>query len=707
MNHTWEEFKEAYNNEQEARFGFCDLCDQIMTLQYPEYSIVRSQDILENDIEADPEDKGKKQILYLPKFFLDHVSNSRKGQIRKSFNENLPYMNNNGVKEWVLFLPKALSDEEKSWWQNWTTRVIQENKVTPVLYDSQAIFALLRKFKITGEYFKEEQDSNQTQIMDFYVEEVKQEIKEEVKEEVKQEVKEEVKEDVSQVKEEVKQEIVEQIKEEIKQAASNNITEDSSKSQEGKEENSQEESNEKPLFGNFLSSMGHLFVDEKEEVFDNQITKDFYKRFHDLDEKQKELTEEQFKIFTERRQASSVTNYIYDYRIDNIADISIEDLLYKARVICSNEQFERALYIYQYIADKNICPKDNEQELLDGIRECNDRLEYKYNMILGDFLFSTRDFINASEKFGKACKLVNVNYEAVTKMNESYGEALMDVGEFKGAWNKFEEALNTDSANQQIIERRDLAKYLEKGAHYFDSPWLSWLNVFIAPFYYLKARNLDTQNKDLKTKGEKLRKKALGGFILILCILALLILIPLLCKFVWNKVKVDEVETVSSLTPFDIQMRKGQYYRDNVTFEKIHYIDSAINCFKRAQRYMNTDTTAEIKYNEAIVYKEKYKQKVQNDISNDSATYFLSMRKPTEGLRLFKYMYDSNDNTKGKFGYCDTLGNVVIVPIYDFNYKTMDQTGETFKDGKAKVCLIVAPGDTTYFYIDKFGNPIE
>lgn len=704
MNHTWEEFKQAYNNEQEARFGFCDLCDQIMTLQYPEYSIVRSQDILENDIEADPEDKGKKQILYLPKFFLDHVSNSRKGQIRKSFNENLPYMNNNGVKEWVLFLPKALSEEEKSWWQNWTTRVIQENKVTPVLYDSDAIFALLRKFKITGEYFKEEIDSNQSQIMDFSLEEVKEEIKEEVKDEVKEEIKQSVEDKKEEIKEEVKQEVVEQIKEEIKQAASNNISEESSKNQ---EEKPQEETQEKPLFGNFLSSMGHLFVDEKDEVFDNQITKDFYERFHALDERQKELSEDQLKIFTERRQASSVTNYIYDYHIDNIADISVEDLLYKARVICSNEQFERALYIYQYIADKNICPKDNEQELMDGIRECNDRLEYKYNMILGDFLFSTRDFINASEKFGKACKLVNVNYEAVTKMNESYGEALMDVGEFKGAWNKFEEALNTDSANQQIIERRDLAKYLEKGAHYFDSPWLSWLNVFIAPFYYLKARNLDTQNKDLKTKGEKLRKKALGGFILILCILALLILIPLLCKFVWNKVKVDEVETVSSLTPFDIQMRKGQYYRDNVTFETIHYIDSAINCFKRAQRYMNTDTTAELKYNEAIVYKEKYKQKVQNDISNDSATYFLSMRKPTEGLRLFKYMYDSNDNTKGKFGYCDTLGNVVIVPIYDFNYKTMDQTGETFKDGKAKVCLIVAPGDTTYFYIDKFGNPIE
>ena len=95
------------------------------------------------------------------------------------------------------------------------------------------------------------------------------------------------------------------------------------------------------------------------------------------------------------------------------------------------------------------------------------------------------------------------------------------------------------------------------------------------------------------------------------------------------------------------------------------------------------------------------------NIKNDSATYFLSMRRPTEGLRLFKYKYDTNDPSKGKFGFVDTLGNVVIAPIYDFNFRTMDEQGETFYNGRAKVCLKTADNDTIYFYIDQHGNKIE
>jgi hypothetical protein len=37
----------------------------------------------------------------------------------------------------------------------------------------------------------------------------------------------------------------------------------------------------------------------------------------------------------------------------------------------------------------------------------------------------------------------------------------------------------------------------------------------------------------------------------------------------------------------------------------------------------------------------------------------------------------------------------------------MDESGETFYNGKAKVCLEVAPYDTVYFYIDKRGNKID
>ena len=144
-----------------------------------------------------------------------------------------------------------------------------------------------------------------------------------------------------------------------------------------------------------------------------------------------------------------------------------------------------------------------------------------------------------------------------------------------------------------------------------------------------------------------------------------------------------------------------------VSDDKPHYIDSAIYAYHRAIRFDNTDTIAKPLYNRAMIRKNDMVTQMQRNITNDSATYFLSMRRPTEGLRLFKYKYDPRNPEKGKFGFVDTLGNIVIPPFYDFNYKTMDEQGETFFNGKARVCLEVAPYDTVYFYIDQRGNKID
>ena len=144
-----------------------------------------------------------------------------------------------------------------------------------------------------------------------------------------------------------------------------------------------------------------------------------------------------------------------------------------------------------------------------------------------------------------------------------------------------------------------------------------------------------------------------------------------------------------------------------ITPETPHYIDSAIVAYQRAVRIDNTDEAAQKGYLTACKAMADYINQVQQHISTDSAEYFLSMRRPTEGLRLFKYLYDTEDKTKGKFGFVDTLGNVVIAPLFDFNYRTMDGQGETFYNGRAKVCLKVADSDTVYFYIDQRGNRID
>ena len=101
MQHTWDEFRKAYENEQVARLNFCDLCEDLMRLKYPDHNIIKSVDILENDTKK-VDNQGKNSVIYLPKFFTDGISNSRKGQIRKSLNDNLPFMKANDIKNGCL-----------------------------------------------------------------------------------------------------------------------------------------------------------------------------------------------------------------------------------------------------------------------------------------------------------------------------------------------------------------------------------------------------------------------------------------------------------------------------------------------------------------------------------------------------------------------------------------------------------------------------
>ena len=49
MDFTWENFKNAYKNELEARQGFIKLCDLLMQKLYPDYTIKNSDEIYENE----------------------------------------------------------------------------------------------------------------------------------------------------------------------------------------------------------------------------------------------------------------------------------------------------------------------------------------------------------------------------------------------------------------------------------------------------------------------------------------------------------------------------------------------------------------------------------------------------------------------------------------------------------------------------------
>lgn len=816
MEFNWEDFKNAYKNEQEARQAFVALSEKIMQLRYPDYTIKNSDDITETNTKKD-HSLGKKGIIYLAKYFLDGVSNSRKGQIRKSLNDNLPYMKANKITQWVLLLPLTFTSEEESWWENWSLRIKQENGINPIVILGNhvdkfpaSIPELVEKYKIDQLGFEnlkavyeakakaaaQEVDSDDDDLLDFGFDDSDNKVENTSETVATQTVDtknitaETVPGTVTVKTETVEQKTVESTVEEPKtQAATidtSSITVDSveTAAQDNKSEEKSdsdvtatttvttttttvETTETKPVID--TSKISQMIVDSakatvaampapadneseskktvataatsKKEVIaeptldELAYTIDFKTKFEALETEKLELPEtksnNQRAVFDKRRDLSIVTNYLNDFVFGDLSQFSGNELKKKAKVYILNEQFSRGLYIFEYANHKGLIDEALQYDYQKGVDECLFQLNFKYYMIKGDLLFAQRDYINAHECYQKALELkeelkskltssledeltyytsstiaITKSIEPDVKVLEANAESYLQIGDFTTAKQNFSLALDLDPNNQALLNRFDLADYLESGTT-FKYKWLNWLGIFTAPWYYFRARKIDPTIKEL-SKAEKLRKRAIWGVVVIaLIILGAALLWWLACRVVETASDDNNIRVVSTATPLSLQISKGDYYMSKISAENPHFIDSAIAAYERALRIDNTDTVAENGFQKATIERANYITRVQQDITTDSAQYFLSMRRPTEGLRLFKYKYDQNDPSKGKFGYVDTNGIVKIAPMFDFNYRTMDEQGETFYNGRAKVCLKVGQSDTVYFYIDQYGNKIN
>ena len=144
----------------------------------------------------------------------------------------------------------------------------------------------------------------------------------------------------------------------------------------------------------------------------------------------------------------------------------------------------------------------------------------------------------------------------------------------------------------------------------------------------------------------------------------------------------------------------------NVSSKNIHLIDSAIIAYNKALKLNSNNKDANIKLKNAQNYKKKYIQTAQKNILSQKDKYFVSLRRESEGLQLFKYIYDQNNNL-GKYGYVDASMKIVIPPIYDFDYNTMYNGSENFHLGKALVCLRLSNNDTIFMNINKNNKVVE
>ena len=812
MEFNWDDFKSSYSNEQEARQGFAMLCEAIMKKHYPDFIAKNSDTIIEKQ---NTEDKtlDRKCIIYLPKYFLDGVSNSRKGQIRKALNDNLPYMKANKIEQWVLMMPLEFSPEEKNWWENWSLRIKQENAITPTAILSKEIVALIAKYGIEFKGVEKIIQEASDGTVDFVFEDEPVTTEPvaaapsptETAEPVAVEVAAEpVSTTVTETK--VVEHTVEPTVETVDVVVNDDTTTTTTTTTQTTTRVTTVTTTEQPTAlptsepkvvrvadptvteapkpdpkllsaadiaarqmsetvkaddGNKTIALTISDSEPEEETIEEskseskssdpkkvrepnlnqlKLTYHFKQDFEDLETQKLNLPTDGYRngqrgVFDRRRDLSNVKNYLNDFVFGDLSNFKGKELVKKAQIYVTNEQYSRGLYIYEYAYAKKLVEKDIMDDYKKGVAEAEFKLNYKYHMIDGDLKFAKGDYINAADAYERAINTKNAftdkleetmsysmeaetyspsirDTEAETKNLEAKAEALLHINEYAEAVENFKSAIDLDPENKELAQRYELAQKLLRWQNIYNNKWTGWLSCLWAPFhFYFNIRN-KKEIKDLSIY-QTIKRKAWIGLI----VWGLLIALALALFFMRGRTGVctDDISgnntTLNTAnapaTPLELCLQKGDYYMSMFSDDKPHYIDSAIYAYHRALRFDNTDTIAKPLYNSAMIRKANYIKEIQSNIDRDSATYFLSMRRPTEGLWLFKYKYDPSDPQKGKFGFVDTLRRIVIPPFYDFNYKTMDEAGETFYNGKAKVCLEVAPYDTIYFYIDQRGNKIE
>lgn len=792
MEFNWDDFKSKYSNEQEARQGFAQLCETIMQRQYPDFIVKNSDTIKEYD-KTEDKSLDRKCIIYLPKYFLDGVSNSRKGQIRKALNDNLPYMKANKIEQWFLLMPLKFSPEESNWWENWSLRIKQENAITPTAILSDDIVELVAKHGIDFkglEKIAEQRAADEP--VDFVFDDETPEatatdpIAETVVEHIVEPTVETVETIINEDNDtktttttttktttvttvtttepaaptpapaapEPEPVVVEAPKPDTKLLAAANAAahqivataspEDGNRTiaititDNDKKTDDKKTADDKKSASSAAPEESSTKKVREPNLNQLKMTYNFKQKFEELEAQKLALPKDgdnngQRGIFDRRRDLSNVKNYLNDFVFGDLTNFKGKELVKKAQIYVTNEQYSRGLYIYEYAYAKKLVEKDIMDDYKKGVAEAEFKLNYKYHMIDGDLKFAKGDYINAHDAYERAVNtkeafaekikgsmsysLESDTYspsirdnEAETKLLEAKAEALLHINEYQEAVDNFKLATDEDPDNKELANRYKLAQKLLKWDNLYNNKWIGWLSPLWAPVHYLFVVNKHKDIQDLKIY-KTIRRRSWIGLIIWLLIIGLIAALYFMkgrIGFVSSGTD-DGAQTSAQAptTPLDLCLYKGDRYMEMLSPATPHYIDSAIYAYHRALRYDNTDTIAKPRYNRAMIKKNEMVTEIQRNIREDSATYFLSMRRPTEGLRLFKYKYDPSDTSKRKFGFVDTLGNIVIPPFFDFNYMKMNGQGETFYNGRAKVCLVVAPGDTAYFYIDKRGNKID
>lgn len=723
MEKIWKKFKEQFDGEQSAREAFNNMCTDILERHFPTKKIVSAA----IDTKIDSIDKSL--VVFQSKLFLEGLTNSRKGQIRKAFKDSITihHSKKNPLFAWILCIPMTMNEEEVIWWLNWSEKMKNEHQVNIQIFDSEFIINLLEKYNISQKWLENKGEKSENEEIIIVENEEKKEVefendlfeivddkdeksnlediefiierKNEEEEFIEEEVdnsSESSDENDEENDEEIDNETDEKIEEtEILEEEESLKTKDNN---EKDEETKIEEKSETDNFHEIKESNNQL---EENNLSTFKLLKSqhlaFSKNTLSLDEEEKE----EIKLLSKKNKFQSDRFDFDDIIID---DITTPDLIFKAKSYKVNENYEKALYIYEKILERTDLQEESKKDVEKGLELCENMIIYRNKLSEGDFYFTKKDYVKALEAYEVSYQIDNKSKEIIRKYNFTFAEALVEQKIYQKAIEKYDEALKAEPNSSLLQNKRAFAQLMFTGNKVFKKTPAKYLNPLVAPWFYKQAYKIDNTNTDVNLKLKKIRKNSIYTLVSIVSV-AIIIYLILLIPPIQREIVYAEANKATSM--YEYQMQSGEYFMANFSEEKAHYIDSAIYSFRNAIRYKPHDSIAPIKVEEAKKIKEEYIERAQELINLDSAGYFLSMRDPSEGLRLFKYLFEPYNKSKGKFGYVDENMNIVIPPIFDFNYKTMLNAGERFKDGKALVCLEISEGDTLYFYIDKNCNRVE
>lgn len=653
MNTNWEKFISLHDGAFMARETFDNFCYDILNMHFPGREIVST-----NEIEKVHEDDLN--VLFYSKFFFDELSNSRKGQIRKAFKQFIDYRNKNHFKvyAWVMCASYTLEEEEMKWWLSWKNKVSQKYSLNIQFFDGDYCIQLAKKYNLFDKWFKEIEIEEEPEII---------------------------------IKNGENENSFELITSEI-------LTEDSIINQENKTEEVDEKEveeteskeNENLAFAQKIQITPKYEFFKQEYIRILELAKNFTK------EQQAELT----KINSQDKPLDFFTNI-------DIQQLEILNLFYKAKSTQVRNKYIEALFYFETIVAKKDYLSLLKHKISDiplAIKKCQEKTESFLSELEGDIYSIKNESQKALICYEKSHKKDKGNKVVSIKYFRTSGDNFTSQEKYEKAYNSYNEALKI-ADDKEILILKKYSKTMSKGDLFFKNKIMKPINILISPFVYWHAHSLiptEISKAKLK-KSSKLFYIELSFIIIIIFSLFIFTKIITINKNTLPIVRIQKENNIT-LAPQnidDIAIFGGDEYMKKVSIGNIYLIDSAINYYRRALKFDNKNEIAYNKLQRAQKYRTDYIQTAQVRILSQKEKYFISMRRVSEGLQLFKYVYNLDNKKLGKYGYVDTMMNIVIPPIYDFDYNKMYKGTENFSSGIALVCLKLSNNDTIFLDIDK------